>query len=233
MLKFHGLPFSAHTRKVIITALEKGLAYELEAVVPIAAPGSPGAPPPHWRDWSPLGKIPVLQHGNVVLADSTVIALYLERIQPERPIYPADPVAYARALFIEEYVDGDLAGHVLHGLLMQRVFAPRFLKREPDLALIDRSVNELIPARLAHLETQLVGEWFAGPFSMADIAVASILINYHYAGCELSRETYPKLHAHLQRALGRDSFRRAFEEEVPAARQLGGLDMTLFQRLGY
>lgn len=233
MLKFHGLPFSAHTRKVIIAALEKGLPYELQPVVPVAAPGTPGAPPAHWRDWSPLGKIPVLQDGPVTLADSSVIALYLERVHPEKPIYPVDPAAYGRALFIEEFVDGDLAGHVLHGLLMQKVFAPRFLKREPDLALIDRSVNEMIPPRFAYLEKQLASEWFAGSFSMADITVASILINYHYAGCELSVDTYPKLHAHFRRVLGRDSFRRAFEVEVPRARELGGLDMRLFESLGY
>jgi glutathione S-transferase len=226
MLKFHGVPFSAHTRKVILAALEKGLAYELELVIPLT-------PPPSWRERSPLGKIPILEHGSVTLADSSVIALYLDRVYPERPIYPADPAAYGRALFIEEFVDGDLAGHVLHGLLMQKVFAPRFLKREPDQALIHRSVNEMIPPRLDYLESQLHAEWFAGNFSMADIAVASILLNYHYAGCELSVDTHPKLHDFLRHALARDSFRRALAIEVPKARELGGLDMRLLESLGH
>jgi glutathione S-transferase len=91
----------------------------------------------------------------------------------------------------------------------------------------------MIPPRFDYLEKQLASEWFAGSFSVADITVASILINYHYAGCELSVNTHPKLHAHLRRVLGRDSFRRAFEVEVPRARELGGLDMRLFQSLGY
>ena len=101
MLKFHGLPFSAHTRKVIIAALEKGLPYELQPVVPVAAPGTPGAPPAHWRDWSPLGKIPVLQDGPVTLADSSVIALYLERVQPGAS-GQASPVEFACLLLHRE-----------------------------------------------------------------------------------------------------------------------------------
>jgi hypothetical protein len=29
MLKIHGVPFSAHTRKVIVAAIETGVAYEM------------------------------------------------------------------------------------------------------------------------------------------------------------------------------------------------------------
>ncbi|HKC44785.1 MAG TPA: glutathione S-transferase family protein [Burkholderiales bacterium] len=227
MLKIHGVPFSAHTRKVIITALEKGVSYQLMPVVPLA-------PPSGWDELSPLGLIPVIQDGDTTLADSSVIALYLERRYPEHAFYPSDPASFGRTLWIEEFVDGGLAVHVLRGVLMQKVFAPKFLNRAPDHALIEKSVNELIPPKLAYLEKSLSGDWFAGKsFTIGDVAVASMLLNYHYAGLELDEGHYPRLRAFLERALKRASFRRAFEAEIPAAVQVGGLDLSLLRRLGY
>lgn len=227
MLAIHGVPFSAHTRKVIVTAIEKGIEYDIVPVVPLT-------PPPDWRELSPLGHIPAITHDGFTLADSSVICLYLERVQPRAPLYPVDAQRYARALWIEEFVDSGLQQHVLRGLLMQRVFAPRFLKRAPDEALIHSSLTEMIPPRLAYLENTLIDDYFAGDaFSIADIAVASILINYHYAGERLDAQAYPRLDAYLQRVLRRDCFATALRKELPAAESVGGLDLSLLRRLGY
>ena len=68
MLRIHGVPFSAHTRKVILAAIEKGIAYELVPVVLLA-------PPAGWTDLSPLGLIPAIEHDGQALADSSVICL--------------------------------------------------------------------------------------------------------------------------------------------------------------
>jgi glutathione S-transferase len=227
MLKIHGVPFSAHTRKVIITALEKGIPYELIPVVPLD-------PPDGWTELSPLGLIPVIQDEETTLADSSVIGLYLEKRYPEHPFYPENPAELGRALWIEEFVDGGLAGHVLHGVLLQKVFAPKFLNQPPNHALIDKSVNEMIPPRFDYLEHSLSKTWFAGKlFTIADVTVASILLNYHYAGLELDAKRYPRLRIFLERALQRESFRRAFETEIPTATQVGALDLSLLYRLGY
>jgi glutathione S-transferase len=227
MLKIHGVPFSAHTRKVILAAIEKGIAYELVPVVPLT-------PPVGWTRLSPLGLIPAVEDDGLALADSSVICLYLERTRPDRSIYPTDPQQYARALWIEEFVDGGLAPHVLRGLLMQRVFAPKFLKQAPDEDLIRKSLTEMIPPRLAYLEESLSGDYFAGDaFSIADIAVASILINYHYAGEKITAAQHPRLHRYLQKLLRRNCFRSAFETEIPVAESVGGLDMSLLRSLAY
>lgn len=224
MLKIHGLPFSAHTRKVIAGAREKGLDYELVPTMPLK-------PTPEFLAISPLAKIPVLDDGRVVLPDSSAIALYLDRVHPERPLYPADPALYARALWIEEYVDGDLAGLVLHGLLFQRVFA-RFAGREPDAAVVARSLAA-IPERLDYLESQLSSEWFAGEFSYADITVASMLVNFHYGGESVDEHLHPELHGFVRRALARPCFAGALEIEAPAAADVEGLDMRLLRELGH
>lgn len=227
MLKIHGVPFSAHTRKVIVTALEKGIPFEVTPVVPLN-------PPEGWQRLSPLGRIPVIEDGSVTLPDSSVIALYLEKRYPERPFYPADAEAWGRALWIEEYVDGGLARHVLHGLLLQRVFAPRFLDQPPEEAVIDASVKEHIPPMLEYLDAFLTDQWFAGDmFTIADVAVASILLNFHYAGETLDESRFPRLHGFLVRALSRDSFNEALRAEIPAAESMGGLDLSLPRRLGF
>ena len=228
MLRIHGVPFSAHTRKIILAASEKGLSYELVPVIPLT-------PPAGWTDISPLGLIPAIEDAGFTLADSSVIALYLEQTHPQHPLYPSNAQARARALWIEEFVDSGLAPHVLRGLLMQRVFAPKFLNKAPDEVLIRTSLTEMIPPRLGYLEQALQSrEYFAGDaFSIADIAVTSILINYHYAGEMLSEQTHPRLHAHLRRTLRRENLRNAFEREVPAAASIGGLDLRLLRSVGY
>jgi glutathione S-transferase len=227
MLKIHGVPFSAHTRKVILAAREKHIPYELQRVIPLT-------PPSGWRELSPLGLIPAIEDGDMRLADSSAICLYLQRKYPEPSIYPADLRAYGHALWIEEYIDSGLAPHVLRGLLMQRVFAPKFLKQPPDEELIKKSLTEMIPPRLAYLEEMLSGEYFAGDaFSIADIAVASLLINFHYAGESISAKTHPKLHRFLRTALKRPCFAETFKIEAPAAAAVGGLDMRLLHELGY
>src|SRR4051812_9655448 len=129
MLKIHGVPFSPFARKVIVAALEKGIPYELIPVIPFS-------PPPGWRELSPLGLIPAIEDGDFALADSSVICQYFDRAYPGARLYPQEPRLYARALWIEEFVDAGLAPHVLRGLLMQRVFAPKFLGKAPDEALI-------------------------------------------------------------------------------------------------
>jgi glutathione S-transferase len=141
MLKIHGVPFSAHTRKVIVAAIEKGIPHEIVPVIPLT-------PPPGWTEISTLGLIPAIQDGDFTLADSSVICQYLDRAYSGASLYPGDAREYARALWIEEFVDGGLAPHVLRGLLMQRVFAPKFLNKAPDEALIHTSLTHMNPGAL-------------------------------------------------------------------------------------
>ena len=224
MLKIHGVPFSAHTRKVIIAALEKGIPYEIVPVIPLT-------PPPGWSELSTLGLIPAIQDGDFTLADSSVICQYLDRAYSGASLYPGDARQFARVLWIEEFVDGGLAPHVLRGLLMQRVFAPKFLGKAPDEALIHTSLTQMIPARFAYLEKVLTGDWFvANSFSMADVTVASILMNFQFAGEVIDVAIYPKLARFLARALARPSFRKALQAEIPAAKSVGALDLRVYDR---
>ncbi len=50
-------------------------------------------------------QVPVLKDGSIIVADSTEIALYLERKYPDRPLIPTDPFLRGQCLLIEEWAD--------------------------------------------------------------------------------------------------------------------------------
>jgi glutathione S-transferase len=51
------------------------------------------------------GKLPVLQYGDELVEDSTVIAHWIEVRHPDPPLVPEDPVQRAHAHFLEEWAD--------------------------------------------------------------------------------------------------------------------------------
>jgi glutathione S-transferase len=221
MFTIYGVPLSIHVRKVIVTALEKRLEHQVETVFPFD-------PPPGWRDLSPTGKIPAMKHGDLTLADSSVIVAYLEKRFPELPLSPSDPAQYARALWFEEYVDSQIAPDVI-GLFQQKILAPLVHKREPDAAVINRLLNEDLPPKLDYLERSLQGDYLVGGrVSVADITLASDLTIFHYLGCRLDAARHPNLLAHFKRMLKRDSFRTALAAEQPFAQNMG-LDRGFLQ----
>src|SRR4029079_17455384 len=66
--------------------------------------------------------VPVLIDGGRVIPDSTNIALHLDATYAARPLLPADPVARARVLEIEEWLDRDAGPAIrryIYGELMR------------------------------------------------------------------------------------------------------------------
>ncbi len=67
-------------------------------------------------------QVPVIKDGATVVADSTAIALYLERKYPDQPLIPTEPRAKALTLIMEEWADesiGIKGRKVLFGALTQ------------------------------------------------------------------------------------------------------------------
>ena len=99
MATLHGAALSPFVRKVRIALKEKGISYEHDPVVPFNVSDD-------FKKMSPLGKIPVwTPKPGVHIPDSSVIIAYLERTGTKPALYPENPEDFARALFIEEYVD--------------------------------------------------------------------------------------------------------------------------------
>jgi glutathione S-transferase len=215
MLKIYGVPISVHTRKVIVAAIEKDLQFQNEPVIPFH-------PPAGWDKLSPTGKIPVALDGERVLRDSSVICAYLERVHPRPALYPSDAPGYAQALWFEEYADGTVFREVVHGLFFQKVIRPNILKEKTDAGAIEAILDGALPKVFGYLEASLDGEFLAaGAFGIADIALASNLINFHYLGYEIERRAYPRLEAYFARQLRRPCMEVALRAERPVAATMG------------
>jgi glutathione S-transferase len=224
MLKIYGVPISVHTRKVIVTAIEKNLGYENDPIIPFM-------PPPGWDALSPTGKIPVLSDGETVLCDSSVICTYLERLHPGRPVYPVGTKELVQALWLEEYADGTIFREVIHGLFFQKIIRPNILKQQSDPTIIDGILSGALPKVFGYLESALASEYLAGErFSIADIATMSNLINFHYLGHQLDARRFPRLAAYFKRQLQQPSIKTALLAEQEVAGRMG-LDRSFAREL--
>ena len=215
MLKIYGVPVSVHTRKVIVAAIEKKLQFQNEPVIPFN-------PPPGWAELSPTGKIPVLTDGAVTLADSTVILNYLDRAYPSHPLYPTDTKDYLQALWLEEYADGTVFREVIHPLFFQKIIRPNILKQDTNTDEMDNVLLHAMPKIFGYLDGVATDGYLVGSaFGVADIAVMSNLINYHYLGFSIDAKRYPKLAAYFSTQLRQPSIASAVNAAKPFASGMG------------
>ena len=66
MMLVHGASGSPFVRKVLVALAIKGLPFEQKQQVPFLKD-------PEYRKINPLGKVPTLQDGELIICDSTVI----------------------------------------------------------------------------------------------------------------------------------------------------------------
>ena len=64
---------------------------------------------PEYLAINPVGKVPALIDGKVIVHDSTIVGEYLEDKYPQKPLLPKDPETKARARAFEDYSDAYLA----------------------------------------------------------------------------------------------------------------------------
>ena len=209
--KILGANASPFVRKTRVFFAEKNIPYTLEQI-------SPFAPPAGWREKSPLGRIPVLEHDGRYINDSSVICAYVEKIHPDPGLFPKDPYDEARATWFEEYMDGGVVPHAGAGVFRPIVLDP-LLQQKPltDAAIAgaEKVLTEQVHPLLAYLEAQLGGnEFFVGNrLTIADIAVASPFVNMRHAGYPADAAKFPKLAAFVERMHARPSFKTCIEEE--------------------
>lgn len=212
-LTIYGSTVSPFVRKVRVVMAEKGLVYSIDPI-------SPFRPPPEFRDISPLGRVPAFRDSDLPepnhLCDSSVICDYLEHKYPSPALYPADPYARARALWFEEYADSILAETTGRGFFFERI-VKKIMKGETDEALCQATLTDRLPPLFDYLQSQLGdGEYLAGgAFSIADIAVATMLVNFEHAGGEIDVARWPALAAYVKRIHERPSFKACIDEERP------------------
>jgi glutathione S-transferase len=193
----YGSPLSPFLRKAAGVCIAKGVPFEVEAV-------NIFAPPPWFLAISPMKRIPVLRDRSVAeeglagtIPDSSAICAYIEKKHPAPALYPADPVAYGEALFIEEFADTSLA--MAGGLgIFRPIFFAMSKGEEPGLEKARDAWANQLPPIFDVLETRLDGRaYFAGDaLSIADITVACVLMQIALVA-EMPLGNWPGLAAHL------------------------------------
>jgi glutathione S-transferase len=214
MLTIYGVPVSVHVRKIVVTAKLKGIAYAIDPVIPFN-------PPDNWGSLSPTGLIPAMRDDDFTLAESTAICLYMEHKRASPQILPADARDCSRALFFDGYA-GYVFRNMTHGLFFQKVVSPRILRGETDESVVDKILTTTAPRIFGYLESQVTGRFLVGDrLTLADLGIASNLINYQYLGFTIDKTRYPALAGYIKDVVALEPFQQALAGEKPFAEQMG------------
>lgn len=205
----YGSSLSPFVRKVLVFASEKGIELEVRPVR--FADGDP-----QFRAASPFGKMPALLDGEFSLADSSAICHYLEAVQPQPQLIPADARARGRTIWFDEFADTILFACGAK-MFFNRIVAPRFLQREGDMAAADAAEQNDLPPILDYLEQVVpdAGGFLAGDqLTLADISVASPFANLRHMNVEWDAARHPRTRAYVEAILARPSFAPLIEREA-------------------
>ena len=209
-MKIIGSYLSPYVRKVLVALDMKGLAYEIDPIIPFLGDE-------RFAALSPLRRIPVLIDGAVTLSDSSVICQYLEDRHPLPALYPADIADRARARWLEEYADTRMGEVFIWQMFNQVAINPYVWGRKTDEAALAKTLAEEVPQVLDYLETQLPQQGFVfGNVSIADISIAAFFRNAAFARFRTDAGRWPVTAAFVERVLGLEPFARLkrFEDRL-------------------
>lgn len=182
----YGAPLSPFVRKVRLLLEFKGIEYDSKMIVPYATPDG-------YEALNPLKRVPALVLGENTLADSAVIAHFLDAHYPEKKLIPDGLLLKARCEWFEKYADYELSTHTTFTVFSQRILN-RIAGKQPNEEVVQKAIHEKLPPLFDYLESQLSGLYFiSDELTLADISVASQLISYEHANETVPVEKWPKL----------------------------------------
>lgn len=200
-MKLHYAPMSRAVRAA--WALEElGLEYAVE----IYQIGDPRMRTAEYRQIHPMGRVPVLEDGDVRIFESAAIVEYVNtrygggRLSPapDAPNWPA----YLQWL---HYCEGMLGG-LINNLTVENVFLPPEKRSE----IHARRAAKLLHMSLAPLDQALTDQdYLAGTFSAADIMTGHATIMAEKREIDLS--DYPAIRAYNARLFDRPALQRAWD----------------------
>lgn len=206
-MKIYGSSLSPFVRKVLVAAAELDIPFE-------NTPTPPSSPDPEFRATSPFGKIPGMRDGDFVLSDSSAILAYIDALKPDAGLYPAEPQARGRAVWFDEFGDTILFG-TGSKMFFNRIVGPKFLKIPGDDAVAEKAEREELPPILDYLEGVIPASGFLveDRLTIADIAVASPLVNLLHLGIAADPARHPNIARFASHMFARPSFSALIEKE--------------------
>ena len=206
-LQIIGGPQSNYVRVARIACAEKGVPYTLTP----ASPHSPEVDAIH-----PFGKIPVMRHGDVTLAESRAICFYIDHAFDGPPLAPLDPVKGARTEQWISHVNTTIDPLLMRQYLRAYIF-PGTPDGRPDRAAID-AVLPRMEEHFAVLDRAVtkLGHLVGDAFTLADMNLLPILFFMEKAPesrAMLGRSA--NLRAYAERHMARASLRDTVPPPFP------------------
>jgi len=180
----HGTELSGHAHRVVLLLRILGLPYRFVAAPPQVRRT------PDFLKLNPLGQIPVLEDGPLVLSDSNAIMVYLvRRYAPGSLWLPEEPVAAAQ---VQRWLS-IAAGEVMHGCAIARAV------KQFNAPMDHKQAVRLAERLLRFMEQHLAGRTYlaAEHPTLADLACYSYVAHVPEGGVSL--EPYPSVRAWLAR----------------------------------
>ena len=192
---------------------EKGVAYEHEPFFPF------GEVSEEFERQSPLRLVPAMVTDEGPLSDSAAICAYIEAKHPEPPLVPTDPYGLARSTWFCAYADAIFRHEGT--IFFQRAVRGHMMKQEVDQAAVDEAEAKM-PEFFGYLDGQLEGRAYlcSEEMGLADITVASVLLNYLHSGGRIEPAAYPNLRGLLDRMFARETFERRIREDLAALSEI-------------
>ena len=208
----HSIPGSPYGRAVFSTLEEKRADYRLAVVTPETSKREPHL------SRHPFGRVPVLEHGDLMLYETQAILRHLDRTLPDPALTPGAPQAAARMDQVMNICDWYLFQGVSNVIGFQRIVRPRLLGQPADEAAIAKAMPKA-HAVIDELSRLLGGKpYFAGDaMSLADLMVAPQFdfLQQTPEWAPLTANTR-NLNAWLDRMIARDSFAATTWERIAA-----------------
>ena len=198
MIKVHGRATSSNVQAVMWAIAEMGIAHERRNV----GGAFGGNTTPEFLSMNPMGRVPVIEDGDVTLFESQAIMRYLASVYGEDAFWPRDPAARAPVDQWMEWAKVNVVPICTYKVFWQLV---RTSAAERDAAKVEEGVAEL-KGLMGIAEAQIAQHgWLAGPdMSLADIAFGTQL--FRYFTLEFDRAKLPALRAYYDRLCARAGF---------------------------
>ncbi len=159
-----------------------------------------------------MGMVPILEDDEGFVPDSSVICAYLERLHPQVLVYPDNPQDYAKALFLEEYVDTAVSNAV-GPIFRERFVKPRAHGETGDENVVRETKDNVLPPVFDYLENLLGNRpTLFDAFSVADAALGSTLTTLLLAEERVDETKWPRLAAYHMCVLKRPSVQASLPE---------------------
>jgi len=209
MLQLLHFPLCPFSRKVRLAVREKELPAELTLVEP-------------WRSGdsllavNPAAEVPVLQDGELVVADSAVICEYLDEVRPEPALIGKTPAERAETRRLVAWFDGKFVREVTDPIWREKLIKRIKHNETPDSRAVRVGLGniDLHLAYIAYLFERR--NWLAGEaLSLADIAAAAQLSVLDYMG-DVPWDRHPGAKLWYSRIKSRPSFRPLLADRLPA-----------------